>query len=89
MSSGSAGLPSRFDADWRAYGRSCAQGSEFAVRTIWIYADHFKGEQAEKSPGFGLSLFAETIKGSNGVARFQLDVLFSRRLGYTLRTFKF
>ena len=56
---------------------------------VWIYADHFKGEQAGKSPGFGLSLFAETIKGSNGVARFQLDVLFSRRLGYTLRTFKF
>jgi RNA 3'-terminal phosphate cyclase-like protein len=31
---------------------------------VWIYADHFKGEQAGKSPGFGLSLFAETIKGS-------------------------
>lgn len=27
---------------------------------VWIYAEHCKGEQAGKSPGFALSLFAET-----------------------------
>jgi len=32
---------------------------------VWIYTDHFKGEQAGKSPGFGMSLFAETVKGTS------------------------
>ncbi|XP_077982043.1 RNA 3'-terminal phosphate cyclase-like protein, partial [Glandiceps talaboti] len=30
---------------------------------IYIYTDHMKGQQAGKSPGFGLSLVAETTEG--------------------------
>ncbi|XP_033737643.1 RNA 3'-terminal phosphate cyclase-like protein [Pecten maximus] len=31
---------------------------------IYIYTDHFKGSQSGKSPGFGLTLVAETLQGS-------------------------
>ncbi|XP_070564203.1 RNA 3'-terminal phosphate cyclase-like protein [Ptychodera flava] len=31
---------------------------------IYIYTDHMKGQQAGKSPGFGLSLVAETTEGA-------------------------
>ncbi|XP_033115136.1 RNA 3'-terminal phosphate cyclase-like protein [Anneissia japonica] len=34
------------------------------VPDIYIYTDHMKGAQSGKSPGFGLSLVAETTEGS-------------------------
>lgn len=31
---------------------------------IWIYTDYYKGDKASNSPGFSLSLKAETTTGS-------------------------
>lgn len=30
---------------------------------VWIYSDYYKGEKASKSPGYSLSLQAETTTG--------------------------
>ncbi|GAB1605437.1 RNA 3'-terminal phosphate cyclase-like protein [Argonauta hians] len=37
--------------------------SEF-IRNIYIHSDHCKGKECGKSPGFGLTLVAETTKGT-------------------------
>jgi RNA 3'-terminal phosphate cyclase-like protein len=30
---------------------------------VWIYSDYYKGEKASNSPGYSLSLLAETTTG--------------------------
>jgi len=41
---------------------------------VWIYTDHAKGDQVAESPGYGLSLVAETIKGHLKASDFSADL---------------
>eukprot|EP00388_Colpodella_angusta_P001221 GDKJ01003983.1.p1 GENE.GDKJ01003983.1~~GDKJ01003983.1.p1 ORF type:complete len:382 (+),score=87.88 GDKJ01003983.1:149-1147(+) len=40
---------------------------------VWIYADHYKGDKTGNSPGFGIALVAETMKGHFKSADFCMD----------------
>ncbi len=45
---------------------------------IYIHTDHFTGPKSGKSPGFGLTLYAETTTGKRGSFIFALSLIIKK-----------